>query len=101
MFAEDMSVFFNIQEHAHEASRPMPDGTVQKAAVIFDRPDALFVGDMVQAGNVEILYPVGSLEGLDHGDRLTIDGLHWKVNSLPERTDDGRMMKAQLKETSA
>lgn len=101
MFAEDMSVFFNVNEHADEATRPMPDGSVQKAAVIFDRPDALFVGDMVQASNVEILYPVGSLEGLDHGDRLVIDGLNWKVTSLPERSDDGRMMRAQLKEVNA
>ena len=101
MFAEDMSVFFNVNEHADEASRSMPDGSAQKAAVIFDRPDALFVGDMVQAANVEILYPVGSLEGLDHGDRLTICGMVWKVTSLPERTDDGRMMKAQLKEMNA
>ncbi|SFG29711.1 hypothetical protein SAMN05518865_110173 [Duganella sp. CF458] len=101
MFAENMSVFFNIEEHADEATRLMPDGSVQKAAVIFDRPDALFVGDMVQAANVEILYPVGSLDGLDHGDKLTINALNWKVTSLPERTEDGRMMKAQLKEVNA
>lgn len=101
MFAEDMSVFFNVDEHADEAVRQLPDGSVQKAAVIFDRPDALFVGEMVQAASVEILYPVGALDGLDHGDKLTIHGLHWKVTSLPERTDDGRMMRAQLKEVNA
>lgn len=100
MFAEDMSVFFNVNEHADEAIRQLPDGSVQKAAVIFDRPDALFVGDMVQAANVEIMYPVGALDGLDHGDKLMIDGLQWRVASLPERTDDGRMMKAQLKEVN-
>lgn len=101
MFAEDMSVFFNTTEHAHEATRQMPDGSIQSAAVIFDRPDSLFVGDMVQGPNVEILYPVGSLQGLDHGETLTIDSQLWKVTSLPERTEDGRLMKAQLKEVNA
>jgi hypothetical protein len=101
MFAEDMSVFFNVAEHAHEATRQLPDGSIPSAAVIFDRPDALFAGEMVQASSVEILYPVGSFHELDHGDMLTIDSLQWKVTSLPERTDDGRLMRAQLKEVNA
>lgn len=100
MFDEDMSVFFNNDEHAVIAVRQLPDGAVESTEVLFDYPDSLFAGEMVQVSNAEITYPADKFPGLSHSDVLVIDSVQWKVTSEPEAIEDGRLAKATLKKVS-
>lgn len=97
MFTDDLSVFFNDKELAVIATRTLTTGEIETANVIYDHPDAMFVGEMVQSTQAEITYAVTAFIGLQHGEQLMIEGRALKVVSTPRATDDGTLMKAELK----
>lgn len=66
---------------------------------IMDAPDVFALSDRIVVGHVaDLSYPAGKLVGLDEGDLIQVGGVQYRVRQLPQRVDDGALMKALISE---
>lgn len=94
---EDIAVYFS--DFALAATwTPANGAATQTGDVILDHAD-----DAMNVGGVEalrrttsIVYATGLFEGLDNGERITVDGTDYFVRGTPQAIEDGKLTQAWL-----
>jgi hypothetical protein len=80
-------------------TRPSPTpagGSPVVEHVHFRTPDQLMIGDAVQATDYRITYPTGRLATLRRGERVTIEGVEYRVTGTPRAIKAGEETEANL-----
>jgi hypothetical protein len=103
-FTEDMSVFFNTDEFAVEASyTPSGGGATQTAKVLLDMPSEDVLSQDSLSIEYSIMFPYNVLTTLKKGEQIAVDGVAYKVRDVRPMTDyrfgflaDGRVKRALL-----
>lgn len=90
-FAEDMSVFFNTAEFAHQAT-----WGAMTAAVLFDQPTEDILGGRAQSDEYEATLPVGAFPGIKRGDTVVIAGVSYRLREKPKVLEDGALKRLLL-----
>lgn len=67
----------------------------------FVRPEELILGEAVHTAQIEIEYKTADAPTLALGTSLTIDGVAYRVNSVPRKQGDGTFSRSGLEEARA
>ena len=93
-FAEDLSLFFDTDEFAVEATATTRAGATLQLKVIFDAPpaDAFGAGGM-EASQPAVLVATSAVEALRQGDLFVVGARSYRVeNTQPDGTGVTRLL---------
>lgn len=95
-FNEDMSVFFNSDEFAVEATFvPSSGGASQTDRVIFNTPTESVLGGEMLSDETAITYSASKLTSVRSGDIGFIEGVQYRIRDVM-LIDDGKLKMARL-----
>lgn len=96
MAIETVSDFLSLTEFAVNATwTPFDGSSAQTAAVIFNRPDELDLGQQISTA-YEIVFPLSSFVGMQEQDYITIAGVDYVVQEVMVKSIDGAWRSARL-----
>jgi len=94
-FAEDMSVFFDVDEFAVAATFTTSGGAQVSASVIFDMPTEEILGGDMLSDEYAMTYQAGELSAVKAGDYGFIGGNRYRIRSI-KMIHDGALKEAKL-----
>jgi hypothetical protein len=91
MFTEDLSVFLNLDGFGV----PVVAGAVSGAGIL-DQNSEIILGGELTIIDYLLTVPTATFGALTYGDLVTVDGVSYKVETQPQRFDDGAFCRVPL-----
>jgi len=91
MFTEDLSVFLNLDGFGV----PVVAGAVSGVGIL-DQNSEIILGGELTIIDYLLTVPTATFGGLTYGDLVTVDGVSYKVETQPQRFDDGAFCRVPL-----
>ena len=91
MFTEDLSVFLNLDGFGV----PVVAGAVSGVGIL-DQNSEIILGGEITIIDYLLTVPTATFGSLGYGDSVIIDGVSYKVETQPQRFDDGTFCRVPL-----
>jgi hypothetical protein len=91
MFAEDLSVFLDLNGFGV----PVVAGAVSGVGIL-DQNSEIILGGELTIIDYLLTVPTATFGALTYGDLVTVDGVSYKVETQPQRFDDGAFCRVPL-----
>jgi len=91
MFTEDLSVFLNLDGFGV----PVVAGAVSGVGIL-DQNSEIILGGELTVIDYLLTVPTATFGALTYGDLVTVDGVSYKVETQPQRFDDGAFCRVPL-----
>jgi hypothetical protein len=91
MFTEDLSVFLNLDGFGV----PVVAGAVSGVGIL-DQNSEIILGGELTIIDYLLTVPTATFGGLTYGDLVTVNGVSYKVETQPQRFDDGAFCRVPL-----
>ena len=95
-FAEDLSVFLDLNGFGV----PVVAGAVSGVGIL-DQNSELILGGEITIIDYLLTVPTATFGSLGYGDAITVDGASYKVETQPQRFDDGTFCRVPLVRSAA
>ena len=90
-FTEDLSVFLDLNGFGV----PVTAGAVSGVGIL-DQNSEIILGGELTIIDYLLTVPTATFGGLTYGDLVTVDGVSYKVETQPQRFDDGAFCRVPL-----
>jgi len=90
-FTEDLSVFLDLNGFGV----PVVAGAVSGVGIL-DQNSELILGGEITIIDYLLTVPTATFGSLGYGDAITVDGASYKVETQPQRFDDGTFCRVPL-----
>ena len=90
-FTEDLSVFLDLNGFGV----PVTAGAVSGVGVL-DQNSEMILGGEITIIDYLLTVPTALFGGLSYGNAITVDGINYKVETQPQRFDDGTFCRIPL-----
>jgi hypothetical protein len=90
-FTEDLSVFLNLDGFGV----PVVAGAVSGVGIL-DQNSEIILGGELTIIDYLLTVPTATFGALTYGDLVTVDGVSYKVETQPQRFDDGAFCRVPL-----
>jgi len=90
-FTEDLSVFLDLNGFGV----PVTAGAVSGVGIL-DQNSELILGGEITIIDYLLTVPTATFGSLGRGDAITVDGASYKVETQPQRFDDGTFCRVSL-----
>jgi len=91
MFTEDLSVFLDLNGFGV----PVVAGAVSGAGIL-DQNSEIILGGELTVIDYLLTVPTATFGALAYGDLVTVNGVSYKVETQPQRFDDGAFCRVPL-----
>jgi hypothetical protein len=91
MFTEDLSVFLNLDGFGV----PVVAGAVSGVGIL-DQNSEIILGGELTIIDYLLTVPTATFGALTYGNLVTVDGVSYKVETQPQRFDDGTFCRVPL-----
>jgi hypothetical protein len=95
-FTEDLSVFLDLNGFGV----PVVAGAVSGVGIL-DQNSELILGGEITIIDYLLTVPTATFGSLGYGDAITVDGASYKVETQPQRFDDGTFCRVPLVKSAA
>jgi len=95
-FTEDLSVFLDLNGFGV----PVTAGAVSGVGIL-DQNSELILGGEITIIDYLLTVPTATFGSLGYGDAITVDGQSYKVETQPQRFDDGTFCRVPLIKSAA
>jgi len=95
-FTEDLSVFLDLNGFGV----PVVAGAVSGVGIL-DQNSELILGGEITIIDYLLTVPTATFGSLSYGDAITVDGASYKVETQPQRFDDGTFCRVPLVKSAA
>jgi hypothetical protein len=95
-FTEDLSVFLDLNGFGV----PVVAGAVSGVGIL-DQNSELILGGEITIIDYLLTVPTATFGSLGYGDAITVDGASYKVETQPQRFDDGTFCRVPLVRSAA
>jgi hypothetical protein len=95
-FTEDLSVFLDLNGFGV----PVTAGAVSGVGIL-DQNSEIILGGEVTIIDYLLTVPTATFGSLGFGDAITVDGQSYKVETQPQRFDDGTFCRVPLMKSAA
>ena len=95
-FTEDLSVFLDLNGFGV----PVVAGAVSGVGIL-DQNSELILGGEITIIDYLLTVPTATFGSLGYGDAITVDGVSYKVETQPQRFDDGTFCRVPLIKSAA
>jgi hypothetical protein len=95
-FSEDLSVFLNLNGFGV----PVVAGAVSGVGIL-DQNSELILGGEITIIDYLLTVPTSTFGNLGYGDAITVNGTSYKVETQPQRFDDGTFCRVPLIKSAA
>jgi hypothetical protein len=95
-FTEDLSVFLDLNGFGV----PVVAGAVSGVGIL-DQNSELILGGEITIIDYLLTVPTATFGSLGYGDAITVDGASYKVETQPQRFDDGTFCRVPLVKLTA
>ena len=95
-FTEDLSVFLDLNGFGV----PVVAGAVSGVGIL-DQNSELILGGEITIIDYLLTVPTATFGSLSYGDAITVDGASYKVETQPQRFDDGTFCRVPLIKSAA
>jgi hypothetical protein len=95
-FTEDLSVFLDLDGFGV----PVTAGAVSGVGIL-DQNSELILGGEITIIDYLLTVPTATFGSLSYGDLVTVDGASYKLETQPQRFDDGTFCRVPLIKSAA